>query len=1401
MMRDMPMNRSLRRPPSARAIQLSGLVLACIAIVHTALAADPLDPKAIPEPLRPWTEWALDGADDARCAGFFARPDVASCSWPTRLDLSLDDHGGRFSQKWHGDARRWVLLPGDEERWPLDAKLDGVRAVLISRSGVPSLQAGAGDHVVSGAFEWDSLPDSLRIPPETGLLALRIRGSPVDWPNRDARGTVWLQTQAAPGDGDDALEIVVHRKLVDGVPLMLTTRVELHVAGKNREVLLGKALPLGFIPMSLEARLPVRVEPDGRMRAQIEPGITVLTLTARSEGDLRQLARPDPQGPWSDADEVWVFEAKSDFRVVTVEGSPSVDPQQTTLPAEWKRLPAYLIKAGAVLTLAEKRRGNADPPPDSLSLSRQLWLDFDGSGYSVRDRITGTLSRDSRLTMPPPTRLGRVSVDGQDQFITRLGDDLSAGVEFGRGQVALVADSRMPGGSDVSAVGWAHDFHQATGSLHLPPGWRLVHASGVDDVPGTWIRHWTLLELFLGLIASIGVWRLYGARWGVVALLTFVLTLPEVDAPHWTWLAPLATEAIFRVLPAGKTKAFFIGMRGAAFLLVALIAIPFMVQHVREGLYPGLASEGVRYEQDGRELDDEAKGASREGRGDVGASAPSLDQTIVDGLRAKEAPAPPSSSAELKPLPAKPAAPLVTSALVDRRPAYEPAAVVQTGPGLPHWQGSTLDLHWIGPVAATQRVRFFLLSPGANLVLALLRAALLVAILLRLIPWAGALRPWGWLLGLAIALAPGRAQADVPSPDLLKELAERLARPPSCAPVCASTGRLLLDVRDRQLLARIEVDASAAAAVPLPGKSSEWSPTQVTIDGHPARALARTGDGLLWIELGAGAHQIAIDGPMPDRSSVSLALPMKPHHVEVSASGWTVSGVHEDGLADDALRLDRKRASAAHITETGEIGTLPPFVRVQRTLHVGIDWQIDTRVERVSPAGSSVAFEVPLLSGESVTTAGVRVTGGKALVDLGSESKAVVWHSVLEQKSPFRLNAGPSPTWVEVWRLEIGPMWHASFAGIPSIQPQPRADSTSTGAAKAIPEWHPWPGESLTVDLVRPAGVPGQTLTVDESATEVHPGLRATDVALTLRLRSSLGSEHTVRLPPGAQLESLTIDDTMQPIRQQGEDVTVPVVPGPQKIALSWREPRGLGGLFWSPRIDLGLPSVNATTIVHVPTARWLLFVGGPRVGPAVLFWSLLLILIPVSLVLGVNRTTPLRWWHWLLLSVGLSQVNIVAGAVFVGWLLALGWRGRAAGASTLDPRVYNVRQLALVVWTFVALAILVGSLVQGLLGAPDMQVDGNGSTSTELRWFTDRADGVLPRGWMFSVPLFAYRAAMLAWALWIALALLDWLRWGWGELSTGGLWLRRHLVTAPDAAALATQPLDPTGSGAGPTP
>ena len=129
------------------------------------------------------------------------------------------------------------------------------------------------------------------------------------------------------------------------------------------------------------------------------------------------------------------------MRVATVEGPPSIVPEQTRLPDEWRALPAYRVLPGDTVTLVQQRRGDENPAPSQLSLQRVLWLDFSGDGYTVHDEIGGRFTGD-RLSMAPGTTLGRVSTgDGPgDAFITQQGS--GTGVEVRSPQLRVSADSR-----------------------------------------------------------------------------------------------------------------------------------------------------------------------------------------------------------------------------------------------------------------------------------------------------------------------------------------------------------------------------------------------------------------------------------------------------------------------------------------------------------------------------------------------------------------------------------------------------------------------------------------------------------------------------------------------------------------------------------------------------------------------------------------------------------------------------------------------------------------------------------------------------------------------------------------------------------------------------------------------
>src|SRR3989449_1241356 len=389
-----------RRLPRWRGEVMRRLAAAVVVGWLTVLpaAAEPCRREQVPEALRAWTGWVMHGHEEAFCPLLQGATDHRQCAWPSCLTLDRDGRAGRFAQDWLVQRAGWVPLPGDAARAPLDVRADGKPAAVTLRSGVPSVRLERGAHTVSGTFAWDSLPELLPIPAETGLVSLALNGKPVAFPNRDPQGQLWLQRRMVASTEESRLDVVVHRRVIDDIPLQLVTRVELKVAGPGREMLLGRALPDGFVPLSLASPLPSRLEPDGHLRVQVRPGTWVLELTARHEGPVSALALGAAEGPWG-AEEVWVFDARTDLRLASVEGGPAVDPQQTELPEEGRAPPAHALAPGPALAPVRERRCDPRSRPDRLSLHRTWGLDFDGGGVTVKDRISGPTTRTRRPEM------------------------------------------------------------------------------------------------------------------------------------------------------------------------------------------------------------------------------------------------------------------------------------------------------------------------------------------------------------------------------------------------------------------------------------------------------------------------------------------------------------------------------------------------------------------------------------------------------------------------------------------------------------------------------------------------------------------------------------------------------------------------------------------------------------------------------------------------------------------------------------------------------------------------------------------------------------------------------------------------------------------------------------------
>lgn len=1346
--------------------------------------AKPLTPEQVPEPLKPWIAWALQDSPEPACPFIYNSYEQKRCSWPTQTHLDLTSAKGAFSMNWTVYRDSWISLPGDKIHWPLNVTVDNKAALVMDKDGTPSIKLAAGlQHQIKGGFLWAAIPDNLKIPDDTGLIDLRINGLAIPTPAiKD--GQLWLKESETglkkPENIQNNLDIQIFRKIIDEVPAQVLTRLVLEVSGEQREVKLPRPVLDGFIPLSLQSPLPARLEPDGQLLIQLRPGQWQLDILARNSKELNELQLKDdrPVAPtgqgiqWPES-EIWAFDARPQLRVVEIEQLSAIDPNQTNLPDDWKNLPAYKINQGQAMGFKTVRRGDPEPEPNQLNLTRKLWLDFDGAGYTVNDTITGRMTNGWRLNTLPQTQLGKVTLNGSNQFITQ---DKSGkqGVEVRTGSIMLDADSRAVGPvGSISAVGWEQDFHTVSAELNLPPGWRLLATSGVDNVPDSWISRWTLLDLFLVLIAALATGRLWNPYWGGLALVTLTLIWHEPGSPQFVWLNILAATALIKVLPQGRFLKFMTWYRNAFWLALVMTTLPFMVEQVRTGLYPQLEKpwqviNRVDFQNSGM--------VGRAAKMNLPAPASQALSEMKDEMMFKKSM--PSDSASSYGYPDK-------AVDFDR---IDPKAKVQTGPGLPQWQWNKVQLSWNGSVDARQQLHLWYSTPTLTKLLNFLRVILVAALALLMFGVAEKFsfkrfRPstplllWFLLLPM-LSISSPKAYAELPDKVLLDELRSRLLEkpvPPDCLPSCAQIQQMKITISDKEMAIDLQIHAQQSVAIPLPAEYEQWFPSQILVDGKIALGLYRDDNGL-WLNLDKGEHQVVLDGAVPLLSKFTLPLPLKPNWVGIQNTGWDVIGLQENSEVDDQLQFSRINQTQQQQKESAlEPAELPPYVRVERTLQLGLDWRVITRIIRVSPADSAVVLAVPLLPGESVTTPGIRVKDGKVEVNIPAQQTVLQWESTLEKSEKIDYVATQTEQWIEVLKADVSPIWHVETTGIAMIH--------LNTDAQWLPEWHPWPGEKIILQITRPIAVEGQTLTIDNSRLSIRPGQRSQEAELNISLRSSQGSQHTLTLPEHAVLQSVAINGQTQPIRQEGRKLTVPVNPGKQEISIGWREATGITNVMTTPQIDLGVPSVNANLNIGLGQDRWILFAMGPKLGPAVLFWGVLLVIFMASLGLGKIQLTPLKSRQWFLLLVGLSQIPLHSAGIVIAWLMLLGWR---KSQPVTGLRYFNALQVTIGGLTLVSLGLLFLAVEQGLLDSPDMQIIGNQSSAYSLNWYQDRSPATLPSATLVSVPLMVYRLLMLAWSLWLAVSLLSWLKWGWGCFSSNGLW--NKAVVKKEAIAVAQE-------------
>jgi len=542
-----------------------------------------------PAELLQWKDWVLRNHPDVDCPYIAGAGNTRRCVWPGTLQLNVNGQGADFVQQWEVAGRSRVSLPGDQQHWPAQVENNGRAAAVLDVGNTPVVQLDPGQYRITGRFSWENRPQFLQVPPETGLISLNIDGAPVPWPNLDADGRLWFKAPAADREdsGGDSVQVQVFRRIRDDIPIAMDTELRLVVSGKPRELVLGRLLLADSAPVRFDSALPARIEDDGMLRIQVRPGNWSLNMSSRFTANIPRLSMEKKSKDWPDQ-EIWSFVSNPRLRGVKLSGTPAVDPSQLDVPPDWSKLPTYLMDPGTTLNMEQQYRGDVSPAANQIKLARTLWLDFDGAGATVTDRLSGEMHQDWRLSVQPEMQLGRITVDGNPELVTRLTQDGADGVEVRDSNINVEAVSRLEYFTDLSASGWQHDVDALQIDLNIPPGWRLWHASGPDSVRFSWLSRWDLWDLFLCMLIVGAVSKLFGWRWSLLAAVTLALIYQEPGAPLLSWLAFIVVLPLIKVLPAGRFRHMMINLGYLSLAALILVIIPFSVRQIQQALYPQL---------------------------------------------------------------------------------------------------------------------------------------------------------------------------------------------------------------------------------------------------------------------------------------------------------------------------------------------------------------------------------------------------------------------------------------------------------------------------------------------------------------------------------------------------------------------------------------------------------------------------------------------------------------------------------------------------------------------------------------------------------------------------------------------------------------------------------------------
>lgn len=1383
------------------------LILLFSGLLSSAQAEDPSN-------LDPWKDWVRNRHPEWNCA---VVDGVRECSWPGSCKLNLSEKAGKFSVEGELLSKGFLPLPGSSEFPPAKIVVSSLttNSVVVPHSieivdGKYFVKLPAGSYKIEGELSWSAIPPEIPIPDEIGSVRLETDS---DQNINRGNNIIWFEKVDENKDLD-RVSVVVSRNIRDDSPLYIETLITLGISGNARSINLGQVIPAHSILIGITSALPHQITKEGVLTIQGLSGshqIKVYSIIPQpvSEVTLTSLS----QTYWP-AEETWVWSPNNNLRTVEIDGGLSLSADSDLIPQEWKGQGApYQIDITKGISIKQMTRGDTQVKTNNVQLARELWLDLDGEGYTIKDTFTGELKNGVRLNAKPELKLGRADIDSRPTLLSVDPVTNAHGIEIRTDNINVSAVSRIEGQEEFAAVGWELPVSNLSLNLYLPPSWKLFHSVGFQGEANSWLGSWTLLEVFLSVLLVIGTLKVMGTLISLLVASSLILNHNEYLEPRML-LFHILVAGVLAKLVDNKESGFY--KFSHTYLVSTVVlwcaeALTLMKLQITQILYPQLES-GTRYRTFLQEIFywielspyswlllvlvvflffqqlkrfQQAQGFIKKFvsliilvcilifafalRGMFTVTTFSAGR-MAGGV---VSPVPQSAYKAKSPYQRydsfnalrKEGADSGTYEMLQEQKNEPQNDVklksVQTGPALPLWRWKGFGFNFMGPVSPDQKLKVYLISPFVNRILAVLRLLIISLLMILLI------------------------KKSVPQKIIDKILTYKTMKK------AATTGAFLIITLFTSSYNAYAEFPSSELLNELENRLKEKE-CQRPSCSNIEKLFINIHDNKIFLTadvISEGLSAVYLPGPLSEFVLSDVAINGK------STNGYRSSS---DGYLAVKVPDGRSKISVFAVIDHKDV-TLQFKQSPVHTSFSADGWL----AEGISPSGTVAATVriVPIdkenifQENEQKTDLGIWFNLDRK-IELGEKNKIHTTITKLgDNNKTFNINLkllpeeqvieGPiadrkgndavvrfpensrsitlESTLPEVSKISLHEEKTEFLSQTWQVFCSLALNCTYTGATPSDSPsgnnkswfWQPFPGDSVEINMKPLAAVKGESLTVDSLTHLVTWGMSRKQGEIQFTLRNTDQSSFSVDLPKDVHISSSTLDGRSGGVITSDGKSTFLLQPGEHSGVVSYEQNWNPDRVEYVTAVKLSEPVHNLNIHVKPSPDRWILWVGGLSWGPAVLIWAKLILIAILLVALSHFSFIDLGILNSAVLAVGLVSLPSLYMGIPVIWFMVMKYL-------TLDQRDVNI--LSAHKWKVIFIILTILSFLQfysivesGLVIQPPMLIVGNQSSNYLLKWYIDHSTADVAQPWIVSLPISYWRFIMLLWSTWLAVNLIKW--------------------------------------------